>query len=127
MMGHPAPPGAGHTPQGAAMSEQIKPQCPECNVDRRDFVRLLGAGALAVAAGAALPRRLRARDDKPHPAEELVKELFAGMTADQKKMVCRSFDDRARLSVNPNRALDKTIGAVYTKPQQELLTKIVKA
>jgi hypothetical protein len=109
------------------MSEQVKPQCPECNVDRRDFVRLMGAGALAVAAGVGIPRRLRARDAKPHPAEDLVKELYAGMSADQKKMVCRPFDDAARQSVNPNRALDKTIGTVYTKPQQELLERIVKA
>src|SRR5262249_20974309 len=107
---------------------QVKPpQCPECDLDRRDFVRLMGAGALAVATGVGLPRRLRALDAPAHPAEDLVKELFAAMTADQKKMVCRPFDDAARLSVNPDRALDKTIGAVYTKPQQELLTRIVKA
>jgi len=109
------------------MSDQVKPQCPECNLDRRDFVRLLGAGALAVATGAVLPRRLRARDEKPHPAEDFVKELFAGMSADQKKMVCKPFDHQARLSVNPNRALGETIGKVYTKPQQELLDRIVKA
>jgi hypothetical protein len=109
------------------MSEPVEPQCPECNVDRRDFVRLLGAGALAVAAGVGLPGRLRAREKKSHPAEDLVKELFTGMTAEQKKMVCRPFEDPARLSVNPNKALDKTISTVYTKPQQELLDRIVKA
>jgi hypothetical protein len=108
------------------MSEQVKQECPECNVDRRDFVRLLGAGALAVTAGVALPRRLRALDSTPHPAEDLVKELYAGMSADQKKMVCRPFDNAARLSVNPNHALDKKIGDVYTKPQQELLDRIIR-
>src|SRR5438094_203669 len=110
------------------MSEPVKPPCPECDmdrVDRRDFVRLLGAGALAIATGVSLPRRLRARDGKPHPAEDLVKELFAGMSAEQKKKVCRPFEDPARQSVNPNRALDVTIGTVYTKPQQELLDRIV--
>jgi hypothetical protein len=109
------------------MSEPVQPQCPECNVDRRQFVRLLGAGALAVATGVTLPRRLRALEGKPHPAEDLVKELYAAMSDDQKKMVCRKFDDPARLSVNPNKALGQTIGKVYDKKQQELLDRIVKA
>jgi hypothetical protein len=60
-------------------------------------------------------------------AEDLVKELFAGLTDTQKKAVVKPWNHRARKSVNPNRALDKTIGAVYTKEQQELVQKIVRA
>ena len=60
-------------------------------------------------------------------AEDLVKELYAGLTDEQKKAVVKPWDHPARKSVNPNRAFDKKIGAVYTKPQQELVERIVKA
>src|SRR5262249_13834404 len=54
-------------------------------------------------------------------------ELYTGLTDDQKKAVVKDWDHPARKSVNPNHALDKQIGAVYTKPQQELLERIVRA
>jgi hypothetical protein len=60
-------------------------------------------------------------------AEDLVKELFSGLTDAQKKDVVKPWDHAARKSVNPNRALDKKLGDVYTKPQQELIERIVRA
>jgi uncharacterized protein DUF3500 len=111
--------------------------CPECDgLDRRDFVRTLAVGGAALAAGGTLlaPRfALAAGERGPMPrvvntaAEDLVKELYATLDADQKKAVCKPWNHPARKSVNPNKALDKKIGAVYTKPQQELLEKIVRA
>jgi len=118
------------------MKEQPRNDCPECTAfDRRDFVRTLAVGGAAVAAGGTLlaPRRLMAGERAPMPrvvntvAEDLVKELYATLDADQKKAVVKPWNDPARKSVNPNKALDKKIGAVYTKPQQELLERIVKA
>jgi Protein of unknown function (DUF3500) len=110
--------------------------CPECTgVDRRDFVRTLAVGGAALAAGGSLlvPRLAVAGERGPMPrvvntvAEDLVKELFAGMTAEQKGHAVKPWDHPARKSVNPNKALDKKIEAVYTKPQQELLQRIVRA
>ncbi|MBO0701232.1 MAG: DUF3500 domain-containing protein, partial [Zavarzinella sp.] len=110
--------------------------CPECDgLDRRDFVRTLAVGGAALAAGgtALLPRVAIAGERGPMPrvvntvAEDLVKELYATLDADQKKAVVKPWDHPARKSVNPNKALDKKIGAVYTKPQQELLERIVRA
>jgi hypothetical protein len=121
------------------MLDTLKTECPECEaIDRRDFVRYIsiGAGALATTGTTLLtPRSSRADTDetgpKPrlvkNPAEDLVKELYSAMTAEQKTAVCRPFDDNARLSVAPNRALDKTIGTVFSKTQQELIERIVKA
>jgi hypothetical protein len=60
-------------------------------------------------------------------AEDLVKELFAGLNDTQKKEVVKPWDHAARKTVNPNKALDKTLAAVYTKPQQQLIERIVKA
>jgi hypothetical protein len=111
--------------------------CPECDdLDRRGFLRTLALGGAALTTGATsllLPSSAQADVKTPMPrvsnpvAEDLVKELFAGLNDDQKKAVVKPWDHAARKSVNPNRALDKTIGAVYTKPQQELVQKIVRA
>jgi hypothetical protein len=118
------------------MQNHTSRPCPECdNLDRRGFIRTLALGGAALTAGSAsmlLPASAWA-DTKPMPrvanpvAEDLVKELFAGLTETQKKAVVKPWDHKARKSVNPNRALDKTIGAVYTKEQQELVQKIVRA
>ena len=124
------------------MSENAKPNCPECEatdaIDRRDFIRTLGAGT-AVAAVVAVAPRLPAevkKDDpaqsvkKPaKPAEALIKELFAGMSAEQKQMVGHGWEDKRRFGMY-NAALGgraHTIGKVYSKPQQELLAQILRA
>lgn len=122
------------------MSENREVICPECeSVDRRDFVRYVSLGATALATGVTsmLPGLARAAEEtlpmpklrKPHLAEDLIKELFAGLSAEQKqKKIVRDFDNKARLSVNPNHALDgETIGTYYSKTQIELLERIVKA
>jgi Protein of unknown function (DUF3500) len=119
------------------MKDVISPNCPECDdLDRRDFVRAAMLGGAAIATGLPLvaPRVLRAAGERgPMPrvvnsaAEDLVKELYATLDADQKRAVVKPWDHPARKSVNPNKALDKKIGAVYTKPQQELLERIVRA
>lgn len=118
------------------MQNNTSRPCPECgDLDRRDFIRTLALGGAALTAGPAtllLPGAARA-DKKPMPrianpvAEDLVKELFTGLTDAQKKAVVKPWNHPARRSVNPNRALDKTIGAVYTKEQQDLVQKIVRA
>ena len=119
------------------MTETREPNCPECDgIDRRELLRYVSIAPAVIAAGAALKSgtaRAAAevlpmpREFKAGPAEALVKELYASMTDEQKKAVCRPYDNPARLSVNPNHALDKTIGSVYTKTQQELIERIVKA
>lgn len=118
------------------MQNQTPPPCPECDpLDRRGFIRTLALGGAALTAGSTsllLPGSAWA-DKKPMPrvsnpvAEDLVKELFSGLSDDQKKSVVKPWNHAARKSVNPNRALDKTIGAVYTKGQQDLVQKIVRA
>src|SRR5205807_10244994 len=89
--------------------------------------------ALATGLPLVAPRVLRAGERGPMPrvvntvAEDLVKELYAALDADQKKAVVKPWDHPAPKSVNPNKALDKKIGTAYTKPKHELLEKIVRA
>jgi hypothetical protein len=119
------------------MQNNTSRPCPECDgLDRRGFIRTLAFGGAALTAGSAsllLPGNAWADSKKPMPrvanpdAEDLVKELFASLTDTQKKAVVKPWEHPARRSVNPNKALDKTIGAVYTKEQQDLVQKIVRS
>jgi hypothetical protein len=128
------------------MAEFESPYCPECDeafdfpepppVDRRNFI-LTAAGAV-VLGGAGAGRSVAApeakTEKKPRPAEELVKELFADLSDEQKKKVVLPFDhgkgknSRATRLGMYNAPINKIrIDGAYTKAQQELVEKIVKA
>jgi hypothetical protein len=133
------------------MLENAKPFCPECEehielpevVDRRDFIRVVGGTAAAVAwAGVVgrVPATPAAEDKAPSaakpakPAEELVKELYASLSQDQKKEVVLPWDytDKgrqmpARLGMYNTAMLGRKVGRTYTKAQQELIERILKA
>jgi len=116
---------------------ETRQDCPECQtIDRRELLRYVSIAPAAVAAAATLPGIARAeKEELPAPrersanasGEDMVKELFAGMSDQQKKDVVMPWDNAARLSVNPNRALGKTIGSVFNEKQQELIQRIVKS
>jgi hypothetical protein len=129
------------------MSDQDLPiACPECEaleaaadgLDRRDFLLAAGGTALTVAAVGSLPAVARAADQprqKPaKPAEDLVRELFATMSADQKKVLVLPWNDggekgrrptRLRMYNSPIKGL--AIGKHYSKAQQELIERILFA
>jgi hypothetical protein len=138
------------------MSQLIESVCPECNetvergqaVDRRDFLRTLGVGSAAVAAGTVLPAvapslwpALAAQAQTPAPApvaaaasaqaEVLVRELWTSLTRDQLRSVYKPWDHRSASMLTRhrmvNQAIDRRLGQVYTRPQRELLQRIVRA
>jgi len=129
------------------MAEFETPYCPECDeafdfpeplpVDRRDFMRVVGGTAAAVAltaVGGVKADTAPAAARKPRPAEELVRELFATMDDAQKKRVVLDYDHGAGKGRRPTRkgmynaAINNVkIRDVYTKQQQELLERIVKS
>ncbi len=104
--------------------------CPECpDLDRRDFVRLMGAGATVLAGGGfakAKGPELLPMPREASPAETLVKELYAGLSVDQKKLIQLPWNHEARSRMY-NKALNKQIKDVYDKPQVALIEKILKA
>src|SRR5260370_41481422 len=80
------------------MSENAKSTCPECEgaeLDRRDFIRTVGAGTAVVAVAAIAPRRSAEvkKDEDPStsvkktekPAEAPIKERFPGLAGEQKQ------------------------------------------
>jgi hypothetical protein len=103
--------------------------CPECGdkvpaepKGRRDFLKTLGAGAAALA----LAKVPAWSQDAGATSEALIKELYGSLTEDQKKLVVAPFDDPGRLKIY-NAALGKKIGEAYTKPQQELVQRILRS
>jgi hypothetical protein len=134
------------------MRAQSQLDCPECrnhldpteDLDRRDFIRTISertTAVLALGGTAAVTPTLFAADekktpanDKPaKPAEALVRELAAGLTADQRKQVLLPYDHGARQGLATRMRMynspiaGKMIGKHYTKPQQELLQRILRA
>jgi hypothetical protein len=110
--------------------------CPECEhgpqFGRRDFIRVLGASAVAAAlplSPLALARA--AREEKQAKAEQLVFELFSTMDAEQKTKLVFPWNQvrgkdplPARLMTGNGAVKGSEIGLAYNKKQVELLDKI---
>jgi hypothetical protein len=128
------------------MSENRKPICPECGttaeaLDRRDFMRVVSAASAAGVLAGAAPQLLAADKtpvkipEKPaKPAEDLVKELFGSIDEDQKKLILLPWDHGAakgatatRLRMYNGPIMNRKIGDIYTKTQQELIERILRA
>jgi len=129
------------------MPENARPYCPECEehvepvppLDRRNFIRVLGGGAaalLTLGGTAGLPRA-RAADAVPaerstKPAEDLVKELHASLSREQKEKLVLPWDHKTggrltRLGMYNAPLERKAVGDNYTKPQQELIERTLRA
>jgi hypothetical protein len=121
--------------------------CPECEeaytfpepaVDRRKFIRVVGQGtaaltALGAVAGTTGPAPAAAPPRK-RPAEDLIRELHAGLSEAQKRRVMLPWDHGKARGRRPTRLgmynspiLGIRIESVYTRPQQELIERIVKS
>jgi hypothetical protein len=128
------------------MSEKVKVNCPDCEswdagdgVDRRGFLRLAGSAAALAAGGLAAPPLLASAAAQPgvprlaKPAEALIQELYRGLSADQRRDAVYAWDHGAgpgRLATRLrmfNGSLGRPIGQVYTRPQQELVQRIIRA
>ncbi|MBX9583991.1 MAG: DUF3500 domain-containing protein [Gemmataceae bacterium] len=116
------------------------PSCPECEagpvappvLDRRLFLRAVGTSAVALAAGRLTPAA-RARAEAARQAEAMVRELVAGLSADQRKKLVLPWDHKqangtpTRLGMYNAPVGDSVIHKEYTKPQAELLAKLFRS
>jgi hypothetical protein len=138
------------------MTKPDVPVCPECDsvdvesaaaVSRRSFLRNIGVAgvsmwaaprateALAQApAAAGAPAAAAAPIVRPpSPAEDLVRELHAGLSDEQKRSVMFPWNHGATATAAPvrnriyNAAQSRRIGQVYTRPQQELIGRILRS
>jgi hypothetical protein len=109
------------------MKKHAHQVCPDCGdkvyaepIDRRNFLKA-GAAAAAIVAVPAW-----AQDKPDRTTEELIKELYTGLTEDQKKDVTAPYDHADRDKIY-NKARGKTLGQAYTKAQQELVGRILRS
>ena len=106
--------------------------CPDCSVDwsRRQFVRTVGATAVAAAAAPFAVTGTSAADvrTKTSTAEMVVKRLYDSLTAEQSSVICLPFDHKLRSRVSANWGVtDPEIGTdFYTDEQRSLISKILK-
>jgi Protein of unknown function (DUF3500) len=130
------------------MTEHETNPCPECDaldgVGRRDFLMAVGGTAVTLAGLEAVPQILKAQAPTaqpvaearaPRPAEALVRELYQGLTAEQRRRVVYPWDHGA----GPNRVAtrlgmynapifrDHILRTVYTPAQQELNQRILRS
>jgi len=130
------------------MNEQAKVVCPECTdsvsvdpVDRRKFMKVMTGGAATLLAVGGLSTSVAtafpdppATPKRPRPAEDLIRELFGTLTDEQKRTVHLPWNHGAggmnlptrqrmvNAPINGNR-----IGAIYTRPQQELIERLLRS
>jgi hypothetical protein len=131
------------------LNEESRSFCPECvqqpqqaeptGVGRRDFIRTVSGGVAALAGMGAvgMPRIGRADEaasTKPaKPSEALVKELYASLSAEQKKAIVLPWNHKdkdgniVRLRMYNGAINDQIINDEYTKPQQELVGRILRS
>lgn len=132
------------------MNEQEKAQCPECEslegVDRRNFLMTVGGTAVTLASLEAVPQtqKLLSAQQAPQagqparnvkPAEALVRELYQGLTEDQRRQVVLPWNHGGENNATPTRKRmynapifgNRNIGAVYTPAQQELNERIIRS
>lgn len=117
------------------------PECergPESQLGRRDFIRVLGASAMAAALPVSplspLARARAARIEKQAAAEQLIFELFSTMDSNQKKKLVLPWDAKKGNDPLPSRLMTanapvgkSVIGLEYNKKQVELLDRIFRS
>lgn len=102
--------------------------CPDCDVDRRDFLKTVGSATLAGAAVSWLLPGAYAAPSPTSTAETAVGKFYASLSEEQKKTICFSFSDPLRQRINANWHITKpTVGNdFYTADQKKMITEIVR-
>ncbi len=102
--------------------------CPDCHHDasRREFLTAAAGVAIAGAAFPLMSRVASAAPTKDSPAEVAVKELFASLDDGQRKIVALPLDDGRRSKVSANWHITEASIGSFTKPQQEVIHRIIK-
>ena len=107
-------------------------RCPDCEkpLDRRQFVKLSGAAAVAAATVTwpSGPRSLLAKPTPQSSAETAVQRFYATLSDAQKATICFPFDHEKRQHISANWAItDPRIGSdFYSKEQRALISEVFR-
>ena len=132
-------------------TEDARPVCSDCvtpfetsmpvlptESDRRGFLRTVAGTAAGISAARLLSGAVIADDAPakaaPKPAESLIKELHSTLSDDQKSKIVLPWDHGggkgrtpARLKMYNRAFANQRIDQQYTKPQQDLVHRILKS
>jgi Protein of unknown function (DUF3500) len=112
-------------PQGNGSS------CSFCSVSRRDFIRSVGATAVAASVpliGKAAAAGIKGTGPSPQaPAETAVARFYKTITPEQRKLICFPFDHALRFKVNNNWDIVKPAISDMSEAQQALCMEIMKS
>jgi hypothetical protein len=106
--------------------------CSLCaSLSRRDFIRSVGAGALAasvpiIGKAAADTRGAQVGPTPTAPAETAVARFYKTITQEQRKVICFPFDHPLRFKVNNNWEIVKPAISDMSPEQQALCQEIMK-
>ena len=117
--------------------------CPECDngldrqdLNRREFIKSVGATSTAMLAAGGVSDTLAAdapkKKQQPKPAEGLIREFFATLSADQKKELIYPWDHGAgdkptRLRTHNRAAFNKRLADTCKPAQRDLVKDILRA
>ena len=108
-------------------------ECSMCAaVSRRDFIRTIGAGALAASVpiigrtAAAAAAKAKVGPTPSAPAETAVARFYQTLTPEQRKLHCFAFDHPLRSRVGNNWAIVKPEISEFSPDQQALCREIMK-
>lgn len=106
--------------------------CPDCGTGwtRREFVKSVGAAAVAAGAGplmAPLPGAFAA-PTATSAAETVVQKFYASLSSAQRQTICFPFDHESRTKINANWAVTppKIIDDFYTADQQRMIAEVFR-
>ena len=113
------------------MTQRPTKPCSDCDssLDRRTFVRAVGATALAAATAPALFSRFAyAAPSEKSDAEGAVGRFYGSLSDEQKKTICFPFDHELRSRISANWHITKPVieSSFYNKDQQALIDEIVR-
>lgn len=114
------------------MTQRPTKPCPDCDssLNRRTFVKAVGATALAAATAPAIfsPRFAYAAPSDKSEAETTVARFYGSLSDEQKKTICFPFDHELRSRISANWHITKPVieSKFYSKEQQALIDEIVR-
>ena len=99
--------------------------CPDCSVDRRDFLAAVAAGAVAVGAGPLLSGHAVAAPKRDSRAESAVTRLYETLTVPQRKEMVLAWDDPRRTRISANWKITKATVGTFSPEQRKIIDEIL--
>jgi hypothetical protein len=106
--------------------------CSDCetqtrNSSRREFIKQVGFGAMAVGASNAFVHVANGQPTRTSKAETAVGRLYQSLTDEQRKAICLPFDHPLSKKINANWHIVKpTIGELFNEQQRATILEIVR-